>query len=164
MGTELSKNPVEQVDVHYLSPTQIANRPGMETTMMWDGTVLTHHGREVCKAPPCPLHSPSEHPLNRAGLSWDRDSNLMKRWDSSQNKYVIDPDDITYRRAQAEGKTLIFRNAMKCNRCSDIIESTYRHDFVSCQCGDIFVDGGFDYLRSGAKDGADFTDLSEVIG
>lgn len=29
----------------------------------------------------------------------------------------------------------IIRNMIKCNLCGDIIESTYRHGFVSCKCG-----------------------------
>jgi hypothetical protein len=36
--------------------------------------------------------------------------------------------------------------------CGDEIESKYRHDYVSCKCGGISVDGGKDYLRRGAKD------------
>lgn len=55
----------------------------------------------------------------------------------------------------------IIRNAIRCNLCGDIIESTYRHDFVTCKCGSCSVDGGLDYLRRGfvhSRD--DFTELS----
>ncbi len=55
----------------------------------------------------------------------------------------------------------IIRNMVKCNLCGDVIESTYRHDFVTCGCGRCSVDGGTDYLRRGytnSKD--DFTELS----
>jgi len=45
----------------------------------------------------------------------------------------------------------ILRNRAQCLKCMDIIESTYRHDFVGCSCGAIFVDGGTDYLRRGGK-------------
>ena len=57
----------------------------------------------------------------------------------------------------------ILVNRAKCNRCGDIIESKYRHDFVSCWCGAIFVDGGKTYLRRGYKkeDGDCFIELSE---
>jgi hypothetical protein len=44
-------------------------------------------------------------------------------------------------------KEKIIRNAAKCLLCEDIIESTFRHDFVTCKCGNISVDGGHDYLR-----------------
>lgn len=38
---------------------------------------------------------------------------------------------------------------LKCIKCNDIIESKFRHDYVKCSCGAIFVDGGDDYLRYG---------------
>jgi hypothetical protein len=57
-------------------------------------------------------------------------------------------------------KTKIIKNAAKCKKCKDVIESTFRHDFVSCKCGAIFVDGGKDYLRRGG-DLDDIIDLSE---
>ena len=41
----------------------------------------------------------------------------------------------------------IVTNKIKCKKCGDIIESTYRHDFRSCKCGAVSVDGGKDYLR-----------------
>ena len=37
----------------------------------------------------------------------------------------------------------------QCLECLDIIESKHRHDFVKCQCGKSFIDGGDDYLRGG---------------
>jgi len=39
------------------------------------------------------------------------------------------------------------RNIARCALCGDIIESTYRHHFVSCKCGEISLDGGTDYCR-----------------
>lgn len=42
-------------------------------------------------------------------------------------------------------------NAYKCKECGDIIYSRARHDMRYCSCGNIFVDGGFDYFRGGAK-------------
>ena len=56
----------------------------------------------------------------------------------------------------------IIRNAIRCNQCGDVIESTYRHEYVQCSCRNVAVDGGHDYLRrsySGNRD--DYTDLSE---
>lgn len=43
----------------------------------------------------------------------------------------------------------IIRNVARCKKCGDVIESTYRNEFVSCTCGDIYVDGGLDYIRRG---------------
>jgi len=57
---------------------------------------------------------------------------------------------------------ILIRNKAQCRKCGDIIESTYRHDFVWCECHTIFVDGGIDYLRRGG-DFDDFIDLSEAI-
>lgn len=39
------------------------------------------------------------------------------------------------------------RNIAKCKKCGDVIESTSRHDYVTCKCGAISVDGGTDYIR-----------------
>lgn len=42
---------------------------------------------------------------------------------------------------------MIVQNAASCNGCGDFIVSKHRHDFVSCTCGAISVDGGQEYLR-----------------
>jgi hypothetical protein len=36
-----------------------------------------------------------------------------------------------------------------CTQCWGIMESTHTHDFVRCQCGKSFIDGGNDYFRAG---------------
>ena len=38
-------------------------------------------------------------------------------------------------------------NKIRCNKCGDEIESTYRHNYRCCKCGAVAVDGGLDYLR-----------------
>lgn len=53
------------------------------------------------------------------------------------------------------------RNRAKCAKCEDVIESTFRHDFVSCKCGAIFVDGGMDYFRAGFDKIEDFIRLDD---
>lgn len=58
----------------------------------------------------------------------------------------------------------IIRNSAKCLKCGDEIESTYTHDFVSCRCGEIFVDGGKSYLRRGANDLSNIQDTSITEG
>lgn len=60
---------------------------------------------------------------------------------------------------QNKRKKLV-RNAIKCLKCGDVIESKYRHDFVQCGCGACYVDGGLDYMRVGG-DYDDWEDLSE---
>jgi len=47
-------------------------------------------------------------------------------------------------------------NRAKCAKCGDIIISKFRHDYVSCSCGEIFIDGGNDYCHCGAKDFKNF--------
>lgn len=61
-----------------------------------------------------------------------------------------------------EKKTIIVRNAIRCNHCGDVIESNYIHDFKTCSCRKVAVDGGHDYLRRCAASSEDYTDLSET--
>ena len=42
---------------------------------------------------------------------------------------------------------MIIQNAVTCLGCGDFIVSKHRHDFVTCTCGNISVDGGQSYLR-----------------
>lgn len=55
----------------------------------------------------------------------------------------------------------IIVNKIKCKKCGDVIESTYRHDFKFCKCGAVAVDGGKDYLRRLGYE-EDYEELSEV--
>ena len=55
----------------------------------------------------------------------------------------------------------ILKNIIRCNNCGDVIESTYRHDYVKCSCGRVAVDGGRDYLRrSFTNNPDDYIELS----
>ena len=54
----------------------------------------------------------------------------------------------------------IIKNKAKCLKCQQIIESRHCHDFVTCNCGGISVDGGKDYLRR-LGDLHNYEDLSE---
>lgn len=55
----------------------------------------------------------------------------------------------------------IITNKIRCKKCGDIIESKTRHDFRTCNCGAVAVDGGYDYLkRTGNYE--DWEELSEV--
>ena len=56
----------------------------------------------------------------------------------------------------------LIRNRAQCRKCEDVIESKHRHDFVRCKCGAIYIDGGLEYTRGGAKDLNDIIDMSEV--
>jgi len=45
----------------------------------------------------------------------------------------------------------IIRNIAECKLCHDVIESKSVHNFVTCKCGEIFTDGGTEYIRRGAN-------------
>ncbi len=36
---------------------------------------------------------------------------------------------------------------VRCKKCSDLLESKHRHDFVTCSCGCVSLDGGLAYRR-----------------
>ena len=38
-------------------------------------------------------------------------------------------------------------NKIQCVKCKEIIESKSTHDFVTCKCGAVSVDGGKEYLK-----------------
>lgn len=57
----------------------------------------------------------------------------------------------------------IIKNAIQCKLCGEIIESTDRHQYVTCKCGACTVDGGHDYLRRCFNDKSYYVDLSETI-
>ena len=51
----------------------------------------------------------------------------------------------------------LLRNAARCLRCGDVVESRHRHDYVMCSCGSIAVDGGPSYARLAGRGIADAT-------
>ena len=57
---------------------------------------------------------------------------------------------------------MIIRNAIRCKKCGDIIESVSVHDFKICSCGACSVDGGHEYLKRSAVSMDDFEELSET--
>ena len=59
-------------------------------------------------------------------------------------------------------REVVVINKCQCTKCGDIIESKHRHDYVSCNCGAIFTDGGTEYIRRGFTSEADILDMSET--
>ena len=51
-------------------------------------------------------------------------------------------------------------NRVRCKECGDIIESVHVHDFVTCSCGAVSVDGGLQYLKRCFKHKDCYEDLS----
>lgn len=57
---------------------------------------------------------------------------------------------------------MILQNQIRCKRCGDEPFSSRRHDYKSCKCGAVAVDGGMDYLkRTGNPE--DYEDLSHEM-
>lgn len=54
----------------------------------------------------------------------------------------------------------IFKNKAKCLQCGKIITSKNRHDFVTCKCGNLSVDGGSWYIRRCFTSEDSFKELS----
>lgn len=58
--------------------------------------------------------------------------------------------------------TKIIRNAAKCRLCGDIIESNNSDRIETCQCGEISVSGGFNFIaRWASTTWNNIVDLSE---
>lgn len=58
----------------------------------------------------------------------------------------------------------ILTNKVRCRKCGDVIESKHRHDYVTCSCGNVAVDGGKDYLKRSVRDGYEsYEDLSVSV-
>ena len=58
--------------------------------------------------------------------------------------------------------TKIIRNQARCLLCGDMIESKGRHDFVTCSCGSLSVDGGKLYLIRSFQNRLDWEERSIV--
>ena len=56
----------------------------------------------------------------------------------------------------------ILVNKIRCKRCGDAIESKDQHQFISCKCGAVAIDGGHYHLsRTGNQE--DWEELSKVV-
>ena len=71
------------------------------------------------------------------------------------NKYIKKPDHLDILADLLSTLSPFVKLKMgpkiKCLKCNDIIQSKYRHHFLWCDCGNIFVDGGSEYTRIGGK-------------
>ena len=46
----------------------------------------------------------------------------------------------------------LIRNIISRNKCGDIIESKFTHDYKECKCGAITIDGGLEYQKISGND------------
>lgn len=54
----------------------------------------------------------------------------------------------------------VIKNRWKCLCCREILESNYAHDFITCSCGSLSIDGGPYIPRVLFKDENMIEDLS----
>jgi hypothetical protein len=47
---------------------------------------------------------------------------------------------------------VLLRSQLECPKCGDLISSIHVHDFQTCSCRALSIDGGRDYLRVSASD------------
>ena len=52
-------------------------------------------------------------------------------------------------------------NKAKCLICGEVLESKFPHDFKTCKCENLSVDGGLDYIRRGYKNKDSYEELAE---
>lgn len=129
----------------------------METTEIRPGVMLTHHDAGTCKGSRCPIHNPSDHALRSFPLDFIPEAGCMARIVGETR--VPDPDDYKI----LNGAKVIWRNSAVCGDCLTEIVSTHRHDYVTCPCGKVSVDGGHSYLRRTAQDWGYLRETSIVI-
>lgn len=53
-------------------------------------------------------------------------------------------------------------NKIKCLKCNDIIQSKFTHDYNTCRCKSVAVDGGMNYLKRCGSDWIDVSDKREA--
>lgn len=68
--------------------------------------------------------------------------------------------DMSVKKRREIGVGDVWSNAIKCKKCGSIARSKHRHDFVRCECGDCFVDGGSWCPRYG---GVDLNEIEVLI-
>lgn len=56
----------------------------------------------------------------------------------------------------------LYINAATCKLCGDYIRSKNRHDFVTCKCGNVSVDGGSWYARRAFRKSAK-TFINDIV-
>lgn len=82
-------------------------------------------------------------------------------WDETREAIIAAPEKAaeSLRRRLKVGRYR--HNRAECRQCNAVIESRTTHDFVTCGCGRVSVDGGTQYLRRIGQE-IDFNDRSEL--
>ncbi len=58
----------------------------------------------------------------------------------------------------------IIHNCARCLKCGDVLESRSTHDKRTCNCGNLTVDGGTEYIRRCFKEEDSYEELSVEEG
>ena len=57
----------------------------------------------------------------------------------------------------------IKENKAQCMLCKDILVSKTRHDFWTCKCGNLSVDGGREYIKRCLEKPGSFSELTTYL-
>jgi hypothetical protein len=159
------------------------------TYQVANGTIRGVHSPTACAGENCCIHNPSPHSMidfpqhfGRRGIVLmerecphgffhpDPDDPKTKDWVIRRHScclvcckgcytgYPGKPDWWNDERNTPDRRLIV--NKAQCRACGDIIESKSVHDFVTCDCGAISVDGGVDYQHCSADIWENFWDLS----
>ena len=109
-----------------------------------DQVLTSTHPSARCIGSTCTIHNMSDHPLRSYEQHWN--GGFMERIAPDGNVF-LDPDDPSRQERP---------NAARCLECDVLLYSRHRHDYRTCACGNLMVDGGADYIRRG------FRDLSKI--
>lgn len=132
----------------------------MTNDIQLSGGQIVHnfHTKTDCLGVVCPVHNPSDHEYRDFPLFFNGKHMIRQISDSDDDKWVVDPDDYYFNK---DGQAIL-KNSAQCLNCGYILISVFRHDFKECSCKNLFVDGGFDYIRRGVKNETQFVELSIV--
>ena len=116
----------------------------MEPFKIHNGVTIQVHEAHQCAGEHCVIHNPSDHPYRDLPLTMNERGVMFRI--GEDGLYIVDPDSASF------FGIFTLRNSAKCLNCQDHIQSVFTHDFKSCKCGEVFVDGGFSYVRQGYTD------------
>jgi len=117
--------------------------------------LIKTHGVKQCSGEFCPIHKPSDHALRGEQLYFNG-RYMIRR---VGGELFLDPDDYF---SQMDSQAIL-QNSVLCLSCGDVIQSTHRHDYQTCSCRDVSVDGGYSYLKRSYAGPDSFLETSVVI-